>query len=74
MSHAGNLDKNPRKRLEVILKAAEEVGRPIVFAIAIIIAVYLPLFTLEGVEGKMFHPLALTFVYALAGAFYVRLQ
>ena len=68
MSHAGNLDKNPRKRLEVILKAAEEVGRPIVFAIAIIISVYLPLFTLEGVEGKMFHPLALTFVYALAGA------
>lgn len=51
-----------------VLDAAEEVGRPIVFAISIIIAVYLPLFTLEGIEGRMFHPLALTFIYALVGA------
>ncbi len=57
-----------RSSLRVIAHAAIEVGRPIVFAIAIIIAVYLPLFTLEGVEGKMFHPLALTFIYALAGS------
>lgn len=52
----------------VILLAAKEVGRPIVFAIAIIVAVYIPLFTLEGIEGKMFHPLALTFIYAISGA------
>jgi cobalt-zinc-cadmium resistance protein CzcA len=52
----------------VIMMAAKEVGRPIVFAIFIIVAVYLPLFTLEGVEGRMFHPLALTFIYALLGA------
>jgi heavy metal efflux system protein len=54
-------------RREVIANAAREVGKPIVFAIFIIMAVYLPLFTLEGVEGKMFHPLALTFMYALFG-------
>lgn len=54
--------------MQVVCQAACEVGRPIVFAISIITAVYLPLFTLEGVEGRMFHPLALTFIYALAGA------
>lgn len=52
----------------IVLSAAKEVGRPITFAIFIIIAVYIPLFTLEGVEGKMFHPLALTFIYAIIGA------
>lgn len=60
-------------RLAVIMHAAQEVGRPITFTIFIIIAVYLPLFTLEGVEGKMFEPLALTFVYALLGALIVSL-
>jgi cobalt-zinc-cadmium resistance protein CzcA len=60
-------------RLPIIMNAAREVGRPIVFAIAIIVSVYLPLFTLEGVEGKMFHPLALTFIYALVGALLVSL-
>lgn len=57
-----------RDSLQIVLEAAQEVGSPIVFAISIIIAVYLPLFTLEGIEGKMFHPLALTFIYALVGA------
>jgi heavy metal efflux system protein len=55
-------------RLGLIRLAAIEVGKPIVFAIFIIVAVYIPLFTLEGVEGKMFHPLALTFIYAIMGA------
>lgn len=54
--------------LGVILDAALEVGRPIAFAMIIIISVYLPLFALDGVEGKMFAPLALTFIYALVGA------
>lgn len=61
-------DINDESSLKVIMHAATEVGRPIVFAVAIIVAVYLPLFTLEGVEGKMFHPLALTFIYAIAGS------
>ena len=64
---------SPTERLDVISSAAREVGRPITFAIFIIIAVYLPLFTLEGVEGKMFEPLALTFIYALLGALLVSL-
>ncbi|MFN8659620.1 MAG: CusA/CzcA family heavy metal efflux RND transporter [Candidatus Obscuribacterales bacterium] len=63
----------PSQRLPIIIEAAQEVGRPICFAILIIIAVYVPLFTLEGIEGKMFHPLALTFIYALLGAFVVSL-
>ncbi len=60
-------------RLKTITEAAQEVGRPICFAMCIIVAVYLPLFTLEGVEGKMFEPLALTFIYALLGALVVSL-
>lgn len=55
-------------RLEVIKTASIAVAKPIVFSIGIIMSVYLPLFALEGVEGKMFHPLALTFMYALAGS------
>jgi len=63
----------PIDSLPIIMSAAQEVGRPITFATLIIISVYLPLFTLEGVEGKMFHPLALTFIYALCGALAVSL-
>lgn len=70
---AENKDLSSIERLKVITSAAQEVGRPITFAIFIIIAVYLPLFTLEGVEGKMFEPLALTFIYALLGALLVSL-
>jgi cobalt-zinc-cadmium resistance protein CzcA len=52
----------------VVLEAGQEVLRPIVFAVGIIIIVYLPLLTLQGVEGKMFRPMALTVVFALAGS------
>ncbi|WP_348765266.1 CusA/CzcA family heavy metal efflux RND transporter [uncultured Salinisphaera sp.] len=48
--------------------AAREVGRPIVFAVAIVILVFLPLFTLQGVEGKLFSPMAYTISFALAAA------
>ncbi|MFQ5628252.1 MAG: efflux RND transporter permease subunit [bacterium] len=54
--------------LQIILESAREVGRPIVFAISIIIIVFLPLFTLEGVEGKLFSPMAYTISFALAGS------
>lgn len=60
-------------RMEVIKVAAQEVGRPIAFSIMIIVAVYLPLFALEGIEGKMFQPLALTFIYAIVGALLISL-
>ncbi len=55
-------------RLHLILRAAREVGRPIVFAIAIIILVFLPLFTLQGVEGKMFRPMAFAISFAMVGS------
>jgi cobalt-zinc-cadmium resistance protein CzcA len=55
-------------KTETVLYAAKEVGRPIVFGIAIIIIVFLPLFTLEGFEGKMFAPLAFTISFALLGS------
>lgn len=52
----------------LILEAGREVLRPIFFAVGIIIIVYLPILTLQGVEGKMFRPMALTVVFALAGS------
>ncbi|NUR33914.1 MAG: efflux RND transporter permease subunit [Gemmatimonadaceae bacterium] len=52
----------------LILRSAKEVGRPIVFAIAIIILVFLPLFTLEGVEGKLFKPMAFAISFAMLGS------
>lgn len=51
-----------------ILEACSEVGRPIIFGVGIIIIVYLPILTLEGVEGKLFRPMALTVVFALIGS------
>ena len=55
-------------KLHLILRSAKEVGRPIVFAIAIIILVFLPLFALEGVEGKMFKPMAFAISFAMLGS------
>ena len=54
--------------LHTVLDSCAEVGRPILFGIGIIIIVYLPILTLEGVEGKMFRPMALTVVFALVGS------
>lgn len=51
-----------------ILNACLEVGRPVVFAVAIIAIVYLPIFSLSGIEGKMFKPMSMTIVFALAGS------
>jgi len=54
--------------IHLILRAAREVERPIVYAIAIIILAYLPIFTLERIEGKLFTPMAWTVTFALLGA------
>jgi len=51
-----------------VLHAAQEVGRPIVFAVAVIAAVFLPIFTLGEIEGKMFRPLAFAVVATLGGS------
>ena len=45
-----------------------EVGRPVVFAVFIIMIVYLPILSLTGIEGKMFKPMALTVIFALIGS------
>lgn len=57
-----------RSKREAVLEACSEVGRPIAFAILIIVLVFLPLFTLQGVEGKTFRPLAYTVALAMAGS------
>lgn len=57
-----------RSKDDVIRDAGREVARPVFFAVLIIIIVYLPILTLEGVEGKMFRPMALTVVFALIGS------
>jgi cobalt-zinc-cadmium resistance protein CzcA len=53
---------------ERVLAASREIGRPIFYAILIIIAVFLPLYTLTGIEGKLFTPLARTVTYAMVGS------
>jgi len=55
-------------RMKIISRGGAEVARPITFAIAIIIVVFLPLFTLQGVEGKTFRPLAYTVALAMFGS------
>jgi cobalt-zinc-cadmium resistance protein CzcA len=57
-----------RERLDVVFEATSEVIRPSLFGVAIITVVYIPIFSLTGVEGKMFHPMAATVVMALVAA------
>lgn len=59
--------------VEAARRAAGEVARPVTFAVLIIVVVFLPLLTLEGMEGKMFRPLALTMVFAMAASLVVAL-
>ena len=59
--------------LDRVIGALREVSRPIVFSILIIVLVFVPLFTLEGMEGRMFRPLALTMVFAMLGSLLVAL-
>ena len=61
-------DKTGRSVREVVRDAAVEVRRPTLFGELIIAIVYLPILALEGVEGKLFQPMALTVVFALAGS------
>ena len=57
-----------KERLQLVFEATQEVIRPALFGVFIITAVYLPIFSLTGVEGKMFHPMAFTVVLALVCA------
>jgi len=58
----------PVDRTHAVLTAAREVANPIAFAILIIIVVFVPLFALEGLEGKLFKPMAFTISFAMAGS------
>ncbi|MGH7574039.1 MAG: efflux RND transporter permease subunit [Longimicrobiales bacterium] len=65
------LNENPdpeEPKIRLVGRAAREVGRPVFFGITIIILVFLPLFTLQGVEGTMFRPLAYTIALAMLGS------
>ena len=70
---AQNNGASRKSTSEVILQATKEVGRPILFGILIISVVFLPLMTLQGMEGKMFAPLAYTLVIALLASVVVTL-
>lgn len=66
--HLREGEASEETRDAVIIRSARQVARPVVFSIAIIAVVFMPIFTLQGVEGKMFTPMAFTIVYALAGS------
>ncbi len=66
--HRLGREMDPAERFEETVGATAEVIRPSLFGLGIITAVYLPIFALTGVEGKMFHPMAITVVLALTGA------
>lgn len=58
----------PVDRVRAVLHAAREVANPVAFAITIIVVVFLPLFSLQGLEGKMFKPMAFNISFAMAGS------
>ena len=66
--HLAHGSNNGKSRLEIIRDAAVEVRKPTMFGELIIMIVYLPILTLEGIEGKMFRPMALTVIFALMGS------
>ncbi|MGA7474091.1 MAG: CusA/CzcA family heavy metal efflux RND transporter [Candidatus Sulfotelmatobacter sp.] len=66
--HLGRKNGDSKSPSEKISEASHEVQRPVFYAIAIIITAYLPIFTLERVEGRLFHPMAWTVAFALLGA------
>jgi cobalt-zinc-cadmium resistance protein CzcA len=65
---AGRITMSLKTPVEMIRDAAHEVQRPVFYAIAIIITAYMPIFTLQRVEGRLFRPMAWTVAFALLGA------
>lgn len=66
--HLSHAEENGRSTFERISAASHEVQRPVFYSIAIIITAYLPIFTLQSVEGRLFRPMAWTVAFALLGA------
>lgn len=67
--HKGNL--GPQERMLLFQEAAGEVMRPVVLGLAIIMLVYVPILSLEGIEGKLYHPMATTVLMALGASLLV---
>ena len=59
------------ERLAAIIESTKEVVRPVVFGMGIILVVFIPVLTLEGIEGKLFRPMAWTFIFAMLGGLLV---
>lgn len=75
ITHLAHTEKAQRlPRLHVIYRATREVATPVTSGILIIIIVFLPLLTLQGLEGKLFTPVALTIVFALSGSLVLSLS
>ncbi len=80
-SGEGEISGDPKERkgksdarlLDIIRGATHEVARPIIFGVLIIISVYLPILTLQSLEGRMFRPMAVTVVSALTGSLFLAL-
>jgi cobalt-zinc-cadmium resistance protein CzcA len=68
LAHRRQPNGQPKSTADVIREACHEVQRPVFYAIAIIITAYLPIFTLQRVEGRLFRPMAWTVAFALLGA------
>jgi copper/silver efflux system protein len=64
-------EERAEKRLDVIIMSAKQVGRAIFFSLAIIILSFVPVFMLEGQEGKLFHPLAFTKTFSMMGSAFI---
>ena len=73
LSHNKDKVKDKLTKLEIIKLSVQEITRPVVFAILIIMVVFLPIFSFESVEGKYFKPLAITIIFALASSLFVAL-
>ncbi len=61
-------EEHDEKRLEIVIHSAKQVGRAIFFSLAIIVLSFVPVFMLEGQEGKLFHPLAFTKTFSMMGS------
>jgi len=73
LRHLAHPEKPQGSLVNGVLIATREVGQPVFFATLIIVAVFLPLFTLQGVEGKLFSPMAFTIAFAMLGSLMISL-
>jgi cobalt-zinc-cadmium resistance protein CzcA len=66
-------DEPNKSKLEIVMNASKEVAKPITFAVLIIVAVFIPLLSLDGLAGKLYEPMALNIVFVMLGSLFVAL-